>query len=232
MFIAIDAKADIEGSKKGKLTPAQHAQINSWVFSKKTGILDCFDKCDTTDISYTAVNNIATVIFKKGFIVICGRLVECEQGTEVKIQTPVSGSVSGRIVLRFSLSSTQEEEFKVVVKTGRSLTLNDLNENSSTGVYEFPLYDYIATPNNVSLMNKNISYVRSTNQEITALSGMITAISNSIEGNKDAPLYDYNKNKGTIEQRLTNLGFKQGSITGVSGATLTKQGKYAILTIP
>ena len=27
-FIPIDAKADIQGSKKGKLTPYQHAQLN------------------------------------------------------------------------------------------------------------------------------------------------------------------------------------------------------------
>ena len=38
--------------------------------------------------------------------------------------------------------------------------------------------------------------------------------------------------KGTIEERLTNMGFKEGSVTGLSGATLTKQAKYAILQIP
>lgn len=47
-----------------------------------------------------------------------------------------------------------------------------------------------------------------------------------------APLNGYNKDEGTIEERLTKLGFKEGSVTGVSGATLTKQGRYAILTIP
>ena len=39
--------------------------------------------------------------------------------------------------------------------------------------------------------------------------------------------------KGTIEERLTNLGFREGSVLDfISGTTLKAEGKYAILQIP
>ena len=99
-FVPIDAKADIQGSKKGKLTPAQHAQLNAWSLTGKTGILDCLDRCQATSTSYTAIDDIATVTFKKGYFVICGRLVECESNTKFTMNTPAIGSVSGKIVLK------------------------------------------------------------------------------------------------------------------------------------
>lgn len=43
--------------------------------------------------------------------------------------------------------------------------------------------------------------------------------------------YTINNNITAINKRLDDLGFKSGSITGIANATLTKQGKYAILKI-
>lgn len=50
------------------------------------------------------------------------------------------------------------------------------------------------------------------------------------------PLEGYNISKGTIEERLSNLGFKQGSIQLISGITalkntLTRQGNYVLGTL-
>lgn len=167
-FIPINAKADVKGSKKGKLTPAQNAQLNAWCLTKKTGILNCLDKCEAEQLTYTATNNITNVVFKKGYVVICGRLIECEAGTEVQIATPASGNVSGKIILKYNLNSSKEEEFVVTTKEG-DLVQQDLNDSPLIGVYEFELYSYTATPTTITLERKNINYVKSVEQRLDEL---------------------------------------------------------------
>ena len=226
MFIPIDAKADVQGSKKGKLTPAQHAQLNAWCLASKTGILDCLDKCQATATSYTATNNVATVILKKGYVVICGRLVECEAGTEVKITTPTSGSVSGKIILRYNLASVQEQEF-VATTTTASLVQQDLNENPLTGIYEFELYSYTATPTSVTLTR--------TGEYVPDIGGKLSQFEASLT-DEGKPLGGYDTSKGTIEERLTALGFKQATITNwnttyVSTIEAFTQGKIVAVAI-
>lgn len=187
MFIAIDAKADIQGEKKGKLTPAQHAQINAWSLVNKTGILDCLNRCEATSLSYTPSDNAVTITFKSGYIAICGRIVECEENTTYTLSTPVTGETSGKIILKYDLSGNKNSEFTITTKTG-DLIQEDLNINPFTGVYEFELYSYVANSNSVTL-SRNQTYI----------SDFPTKLS---------PLNNYDNSKGTIEQRLTNLGFK------------------------
>lgn len=225
MFIPIDAKADITGSKKGKLTPAQHAQINAWCLANKTGIFDCLDRCEAEQNSYTAVNNIANIVFKKGYLAICGRIVECEAGTEVQVVTPASGSVSGRIIARYNLASSGEEEF-IITTTTRNLVQQDLNNNPLTGVYEFELYSYTATPTLVTL-TRNASYVPD-------IGGKLSQFEASLK-DEGKPLHGYDDSKGTIEERLTKLGFKTGSIILSSGCTasnnvIRRQGNYCLFS--
>lgn len=231
MFIPINAKADIQGSKKGKLTPAQNAQLNAFVLSKKTGILNCLSKCEATSNTYTAMNNVAKVVFQKGYVVICGRLVECEEGTTLDITTPASGSVTGKIILRYSLSQSQENEF-VLTTTTEELTQQDLNDNPINGIYEFELYSYSATPTSITL-TRSQSYVMSSQEWFDDAEEKIT---NSIN-DKTKPLLGYNNTKGTVEQRLINLGFKRGyasvsngssSSMSISSQSLTRQGNYVI----
>lgn len=218
MFIAIDARADVTGSKKGKLTPAQHAQLNAWCLASKTGILDCLDKCEAYMQSYTASNNQVTIKFKAGYIVICGRLIECEDNTIFVMSTPTSGTQTGKIILRYNLSNFGNNEFVITTKTG-DLVQEDLNDNPSTGVYEFELYSYTATSSSVTLTRTNTDYIPDIggklNQLITVLTGT------GVVGSGNPPLQGYNTEKGTIEERLTDLGFKTGSISGTfpSGAT-------------
>lgn len=225
-FIPIDAKADIEGSKKGKLTPAQHAQLNAWCLASKTGILDCLDKCETEFSSYIATNYKATVVFKKGYIVICGRLVECEAGTKVEVITPVNGEISGKIILRYSLSAVKEDEFVVETKVG-SLRQQDLNDNPLTGIYEFELYSYKATPTTVTLTRTNTDYVPDIGGKLSQFEKSLT--------DEGKPLGGYDTSKGTIEERLTALGFKEGSVEVTSGnATInniTREGNRCILNL-
>ena len=207
-FIPIDAKADIssgEGSKKGKLTPAQHSQINAWSLTRKTGILNCLGKCEATSESYSVINNEASVTLKSGYFSICGRIVECEYGTVVTIPAPLSGEIKGRIVATFNLSAVQNNEFTVsAVGNRNTLVQEDLNENPVTGVYEFELYKYTATPTNV--------YLERTGEYIPDVEGKFEQFEASLK-DEGKPLHGYDDSKGTIEERLTRLGFKSGVIS-------------------
>ena len=185
-FIAIDAKADIENSKKGKLTPAQHAQLNAWCLSNKTGILDWGDKCAPTLSSYSVSGNTARVYFKKGFVVICGRLVECEADSYVDVTAPTVGSEEGKIILRFDLSSAGATEFQALATT-EALVQTDLNDNVY-GRYDFELCRYTAYPNRVEVRRvfytnyiKDISRELLTiDRELSEFNGRINDINSSI----------------------------------------------------
>lgn len=228
-FIAINAKSDISGSKKGKITPDQNALINAFCLSNKTGILDIGDKCTLQNTSIQVQDNQATIIFNGGYIVICGRLVECESGTTFTITAPSSGTEEGKIILRYDLQSTGNEEFKITTKKDtETITTQDLNENPKTGIYELELYSYVATSSQVTLtINPNIKIISTMNDKMIILKNDI--ISEFTQQGK--PLYGYNTSKGSIEKRLTELGFKEGNATnlsGVSSVTLMKLGKFVI----
>lgn len=296
-FIPIDAKADVSESKKGKLTPAQHAQLNAWSLANKTGIFDFLGRCEATATTYTATNNVATVVFNKGFFVVCGRLVECEQGTEVQITTPALGSETGWIIAKFNLSTSGTGEFEVTIKKKtENLIQQDLNLNPTTGIYEFVLYDYTAYHESVTIERVNTNYLPSVQSIISDLYqyvslkhitivGDITAETRSrfitfdadvtinrttipqsskgtLSTNGNDIVIDvvtpstvsiigfYNRSNltwtvrvinateiyaeiGDLYQRVSNLGFREGSVSNfISGTTLKKQAKYAILTIP
>ncbi len=93
-----------------------------------------------------------------------------------------------------------------IIDNGDDLTLNTI------GVANMVLYTFEATNGVISDVKKIVPKIEYTG---TALS-------------------DYDISKGTVEERLTNLGFKQGSITKASGVTATsinflkRQGNYVI----
>lgn len=232
MFIAINAKADIQGSKKGKLTPAQNAQVNAWCLASKTGIFDFGGKCLASSSSFVASNNEATIDFRNGFVAICGRIIECEEGTQVKVVTPTTGTINGKIILRYDLTANGANEFTVTT-TNAELVQQDLNENPITGVYEFELYSYTATPTSVTLVRNNTDYIPDIggklNQLITVLTGT------GIVGSGNPPLQGYNTEKGTVEERLTRLGFKRGSVMMAVGTAssqnIRRQGNYCLFDL-
>ena len=234
MFIAINAKADIQGSKKGKLTPAQNAQVNAWCLASKTGIFDFGGKCLASSSSFVASNNEATIDFRNGFVAICGRIIECEEGTQVKVVTPTTGTINGKIILRYDLTANGANEFTVTT-TNAELVQQDLNENPITGVYEFELYSYTATPTSVTLVRNNTDYIPDIggklSQFMSEITPQITNLSTRIDV-VEKPLKNYDNSKGTVEERLTRLGFKSGSVT-ISGVTATqnelkRQGNYVL----
>lgn len=203
-FIAIDAKADISGNKKGRMSPAQHAQLNSWCLTDKTGILDWSFKCQATNTSYSVSEGKARVVFKKGYVVICGRLIECEADTYIDIPAPSVGQLSGFIILKVSPSNSGYSECVLTIKTTSALVQQDLNDNPN-GTYELELYSYLITPQTCTLTRRSnhTPIVSSVAQSLTL-----------------------------INERLTELGFNEGSVTNVEGidgnVTLKKLGKFVI----
>ena len=236
MFIAINARADIEGSKKGKLTPAQNAQVNAWTLAKKTGIFNTLGKC--TAEAKSPIGNVVSVEFSSGYFVVCGRLVEVEQGTVVNITLPTSGSVVGNIVARFTLSAVQDEEFKVIA-TNEPIVTEDLNADTS-GQYDFVLYGYTAHAPNSG--NKVELHARDNSIYIDDVGNTLANLIKGLEDgtNTVKKAKDYDDKDGTIktkfaaiETRLTEMGFKEGRLSpAIEGATVTKMGKYAILRLP
>lgn len=216
-FIPIDAKADIQGSKKGKLTPTQHAQLNAWCLADKTGILDCLGRCKSTYNSYSVIGGEATVVFQSGYIVVCGRLVECEAGTTLKVTAPATTTPNtGKIVARFNLAGVEGEEFKVLaIPDSEPLIQEDLNEKNVDGVYNLVLYNY--SINNVAIeLTRNEVYVPD-------IGGKLDQFEKSLK-DEGKPLGGYDESKGTIEERLTKLGFKEGRVTEWSTVVSTEQG--------
>lgn len=206
-FIAVNAKADVEGSKKGRLTPAQNAVINAFSLAKQTGILDIGGKCVASVTKTDMASHYAEVTFSNGFFVVQGRFVQCEDGTIVTVDLPTSGTQYGNIVARFSPSSAGNAEFQVIAKTGE-LTQNNLH-TEQTGVYEFSLCEYTATPTGLSL-NMNKDYIISAESVAKERQADLTRI----EGNgqdfggvkptlyTNAPLNGYRREKGSVETRL------------------------------
>lgn len=233
-FIAINARADVEGSKKGKLTPAQNAQVNAWTLSQKTGVFNVLQRCQAT---LTNQGDYFNLEFRSGYLAICGRIVECEAGTNITVQKPPVGQTArGYIVARYNLQATGDSEFEVVAITTTPVT-NDLNDMPTAGVYEFVLYEYNVDMNGTATIIRptGFRYIQSNEYAltkiITDLTNGTTKVANAVTS--DIALYaSEDTSKGTIEQRLTALGFKEGSVSGLAGATLTKMGKYAILQIP
>lgn len=230
-FIPIDAKADLQGQKKGKITPAQHAILNAWSLASKTGILDFPQdhakkgRCETDTLNITNIQqNETEIIFNKGYLVICGRLVECEDGTKFTFNTPITGKETGKIIARFSLGASGNEEFKIIQKTGSLIQPDDdLNDNPVNGEYELELYSYEAYPTSATLTR--------TQPYIPDLGGKLKEFEASLK-DEGKPLHGYDDTKGTIEERLTALGFKEGSIALPNGTAtvnnVTRQGNYVI----
>ena len=237
MFIAINAKADIQGSKKGKLTPAQNAQVNAWCLASKTGIFDFGGKCLASSSSFVASNNEATIDFHNGFVAICGRIIECEEGTQVKVVTPTTGTINGKIILRYDLTANGANEFTVTT-TNAELVQQDLNENPITGVYEFELYSYTATPTSVTLVRNNTDYIPDIGGKLSQFMSEITPQITNLSARiavVEKPLKNYDNSKGTVEERLTRLGFRSGSVTMTVGTAssqnIRRQGNYCLFDL-
>ena len=219
--------------KKGKIRAEDLSALFAFSLPKKTGVLNVLGTC--TAYNTVVSNGYATITFHNGYVVICGRLIYIEESTSVTISLVASGTVTGKLGIRVSLSATGVTECEWFSKTG-NLTQDDLNNNPIAGVYEMALYDYNASPTTFVLGNKvatNINPNEDLVEDIT---------STPSEGAK-YPTDDNNQPiiaKGTIDGRLTNLearitalGFSEvdaTSQTNCSGVHLKRQGNYVICT--
>ena len=220
--------------KKGKIRAEDLSALFAFSLSKKTGILNVLNAC--TSYSTIVSSGYATITFHNGYIVVCGRLVYIEEGTSVTVSLVSSGSATGKLGVRVSLSSTGATECEWFSKT-TDLVQDDLNNNPVSGVYEFAIYEYIATATTFELGNKVGALINSNSELIDDYR------SSNFNGAKYAT--DDNGNplttKGTIDGRLEELkarldavGFRSGNgthLSGVSSVTLKRQGNLVICSI-
>lgn len=145
-------KDDTNNLKKGIIRGQDIASALS-VSMKNAGILDMLgnDPCGYKTINYST--GYATITMSAGYVAIYGRLIYVEEGTQVQIALPASGTVSGIFGIRINLSDTGSSECTWFTKT-TTLQTDNLNDNPATGIYEFRLYDYTATPTNLTLTAK------------------------------------------------------------------------------
>lgn len=235
-FIPVTAKADIADGKKGRVTPEHSAVLNGFSLSKDSGILNILDRCEAVQQSHNATQ--ATILFHSGYFVINGRLFEVEDGTTMTVSLPSSGTTKGYIVARVNLAYTGANELEVVAKNGFTIAQGDTYKYPSTAVYELPLYRYEASSSGVTL-SRSDGELADTNIKIIEMTSTLIEMTSTLQEGMRA---DITANQGDIasikediadiETRLTNLGFSTGSVTALSGATLRKYGKYAILQYP
>lgn len=121
------------------------ALLNAYGHEKQTGIFSGYaDECSINDgISYTSAT--ATVTFKKGAVMICGRVVYIKAGETLVI--PLTATSTGCFGIKVDLSKSvgaSEVQFEFFSSTTAVTTQDDLLNNETDGVYYFKLYDYVS----------------------------------------------------------------------------------------
>ena len=154
-LIPITFKADdVDNEKKGSVQGQDLASFLAMGTSKSAGILDVLGSNACSIIGNPTISTgTATLTFNAGYIVIYGRLIYIEQGTKVQFELPTSSRVSGSLGIRVSLADAGAMECSWFTKTDQ-LRKDNLLHNMSTGIYEFRLYDYTATPTGFAVRNK------------------------------------------------------------------------------
>lgn len=146
-LIPISFKADVEDNQKGNIRAEDLSALLAFLNPATAGVLKI--STDNSDCSYNGtpliVGNTAQVTFRKGYIVIYGRIIYIEEGTQVSFNLPTSGNVSGVFGVKINLAEDGLNEVTWFQKTTSVQTDNLLN-NTDSGVYEFVLYKYTATP--------------------------------------------------------------------------------------
>ena len=141
---------DASNEKKGKIKGQDLAMALLAGMSNKVGVLNVLENACQ---QYGAINvstGYATITLHAGYIVIFGRLIYIEEGTQVQVALPQSGTVTGSFGIRINLSESGGNEVTWFTKTDL-LQTDDLSKNVATGIYEFRLYTYSATPSGLSL---------------------------------------------------------------------------------
>lgn len=201
----------------------QDSILGDFAFSGKDGIIK--DVGQACGLDTTTLNSVKV---KSGMVVIQGRQITLD-GTDTITLPVATGSTVywTTLYLELDLSAIADDEL-----TGK-VTLKKLEYTSS--------YPAVPTSDNLKVQTAGKAYLGLYRFKNTANGvNSVEQIAETIDGNDIVDdIVDINNDiKGIntdidgINRRLDELGFKRGSVTGLSGATLTKQGKYAILKIP
>ena len=153
-IIAKTFKADISGNAKGNIEPQDYAVLTGFSLSDNTGILNitASDLQIIGEPTYPTAQKVR-LAFRKGYVVIQGRLVLVEENTVVEFNLPASGTSSGYIGIKIDLSQSRENEVTWFQKTDGIIT-QPLLPNSNSGIYEFVVYSYTATPTSMTINGK------------------------------------------------------------------------------
>lgn len=129
---------------KGNLLPQDFGAILGFLNPHDAGILNIPEKDCSQFGSINISGQTAIITFHAGYIIIHGRLVYIEEGTEVAFNLPTSGSVNGVLGIKINLAESGVNEVTWFQKTSGVVT-EDLIKKETDGVYEFVLYNYTAT---------------------------------------------------------------------------------------
>ena len=187
----------------------QDSILGDFAFSGKDGIIK--DVGQACGLDTTTLNSVKV---KSGMVVIQGRQITLD-GTDTITLPVATGSTVywTTLYLELDLSAIADDG-----KAGK-VTLKKLEYTSS--------YPAVPTSDNLKIQTAGKAYLGLYRFKNTANGvNSVEQIAETIDGN------DIVDDIVDINRRLDELGFKTGSVTGLSGATLTKQAKYAILKIP
>lgn len=190
----------------------QDSILGDFAFSGKDGIIKNVGQACGLD---TGTLNVAKV--KSGMVVIQGRQITLD-GTDTITLPVATGSTVywTTLYLELDLSAIADDEL-----TGK-VTLKKLEYTSS--------YPAVPTSDNLKVQTAGKAYLglyrfKNTANGVNSVESIAETIDSTDLSTETAKKFE------EIETRLDELGFKVGSTT-ISGATLTKQGKYAILKLP
>lgn len=145
-------KDDVNNLKKGNIRGQDLASILSFGIPKNSGILD-IGVNPVSIINNQSGTGYATLTMSKGYVVIYGRLIYVEQGEQVQVPLPTSGTVNGVFGIRINLRQTGSNEVTWFVKT-EDLTQDNLLVDEVNGIYEFGIYNYTANPSGITIGTK------------------------------------------------------------------------------
>ena len=166
-------------------------------------------------------NEVSYTINGANFKINSGRLVL--QGVETDIDS------SGYTI---TIDNSSEKRYFTVYYTV-NLGTNTVSINNQ---YSTSTYPTISSGDDLTVTTNGIANL--VLYKFTAQSSVISNVTKVVQEitYTGTALSDYNISKGTIETRLTNLGFRQGAVTMSSGYSagtnrITRQGNYCILDL-
>lgn len=218
-LIPITFKADNPDGKKGNVRAEDLSALFGFLYPNKAGILNITGQDCSAFGSINVVGNTAQVTFHKGYIVIYGRAIYIEEGTQVAFNLPTI-EVSGVLGVKINLAENGANEVTWFQKTTTPQT-DDLLNSEASGVYEFVLYNYTATSNNLILGEKTSEIIDNIDKKFVDdidLLGVISAITR-YSTTAQASDESHSVNHTWIELNIRNYKIIMGKLQGVHAET-------------